>query len=120
MFCGEVTAVASHHDREVDYGRIELYCDNPECEAREFVVLMVRGEGAHMRADVRALAAVDQYAPQAEPIEEDPPEESYDRELSDADMWWRGIHRLRQEAVNSGDVTTRRRLSRSAFRIHVD
>ncbi len=58
-FCGEDQVKLSYADRPADAQRIELYCDNVNCEAREVVVLMRRGLGAHERADVRALQALD-------------------------------------------------------------
>lgn len=59
-FCGGRTAILSFGDRSDDPGRLELYCENQMCDAREVVVLVLRnGAGAHDRADVRALAEVD-------------------------------------------------------------
>jgi hypothetical protein len=60
-FCGGETAISSYGDLPGDTGRLELYCDNELCDAREVVVLVSRdGEGAHLRADVRALEAIDE------------------------------------------------------------
>ncbi|MFJ8755673.1 hypothetical protein [Streptomyces cyaneofuscatus] len=62
-FCGGKTAILSFDDRSDDPGRLELYCDNQMCDAREVVVLVLRnGAGAHARADVRALHEVDKPA----------------------------------------------------------
>lgn len=36
-----------------------MYCDNPDCHSRETALIVTRGEGAHDRADVRALHAID-------------------------------------------------------------
>ncbi|MFJ8696980.1 hypothetical protein, partial [Streptomyces roseolilacinus] len=59
-FCGGHTAILSFGDRPDDPGRLELYCDNQMCDAREIVVLVKRdGAGAPERADVRALREVD-------------------------------------------------------------
>ncbi|MFE7541069.1 hypothetical protein [Streptomyces platensis] len=59
-FCGGRTAILSFGDRTDDPGRLELYCENQMCDAREVVVLVQRdGAGAHDRADVRALHEVD-------------------------------------------------------------
>lgn len=59
-FCGGHTAILSSGDRPDDPGRLELYCDNQMCDAREVVVLVKRdGAGAPERADVRALREVD-------------------------------------------------------------
>lgn len=61
MFCGARTVKRSGHDKAADHGRLELYCDNGDCDAREVIVLVRRDGGdAVDRADVRALAALDQ------------------------------------------------------------
>ncbi|WP_237329683.1 hypothetical protein [Streptomyces sp. CBMAI 2042] len=58
-FCGR-TAILGSGDRPDDPGRLEVYCGNPMCDAREMVVLVKRdGAGAPDRADVRALREVD-------------------------------------------------------------
>lgn len=60
-FCGGQTAVVSFGDVSDDKGRLELYCENQLCDAREVVVLVGRdGADAFLRADVRALRAIDQ------------------------------------------------------------
>lgn len=61
LFCGGQTVKRSSTDHEEDPGRIELYCDNGSCDARE-MVLLVRRDGAEagLRADVRALRLVDE------------------------------------------------------------
>ncbi|MGW5003221.1 hypothetical protein ACWEP8_36835 [Streptomyces hydrogenans] len=60
MFCGASTAKRSVGDREEDPGRLELYCDNTDCDAREMVLLVTRdGDGAGDRADARALRLID-------------------------------------------------------------
>jgi hypothetical protein len=60
MFCGAQTIKRSASDRDQDTGRIELYCDNQLCDAREMVLLVKRdGAGSIFRADVRALHLVD-------------------------------------------------------------
>ncbi|MFJ5657486.1 hypothetical protein ACIQD5_29700 [Streptomyces microflavus] len=59
-FCGGRTAILGSGDRPDDPGRLEVYCDNPMCDAREIAVLVKRdGAGAPDRADVRALREVD-------------------------------------------------------------
>ncbi|GGY57996.1 hypothetical protein GCM10010385_03950 [Streptomyces geysiriensis] len=59
-FCGGESAISSYGDLPDDMGRLELYCDNELCDAREVVVLVRRdGEDARLRADVRALAAIE-------------------------------------------------------------
>lgn len=60
MFCGAQTLKRSASDRPKDPGRMELYCDNQFCDAREMVLLVTRdGAGAYDRADVRALRLID-------------------------------------------------------------
>jgi hypothetical protein len=60
-FCGDLTAKLSYGDAGSDNGRVEVYCDNQDCEARETVVIVERdSHGAGDRADVRALKAVDE------------------------------------------------------------
>ncbi|MFB8181533.1 hypothetical protein ACFC8N_37040 [Streptomyces sp. NPDC055966] len=70
-FCGERTAMTSWGDLPDDTGRLEVYCDNELCDAREVVVLVQRdGAGAHDRADVRALRAIDTgSAPKVDALE---------------------------------------------------
>ena len=60
-WCGERTWFVSYGDKPADLGRVEMYCDNQDCDARETVVLITRGFNesgtvrAEARADVRAL-----------------------------------------------------------------
>lgn len=59
-FCGAEQLILSEMDLSIDTERIEVYCENkPACEAREIVILVERGGGAHHRADVWARRAVD-------------------------------------------------------------
>jgi hypothetical protein len=60
-FCGDTTAIVSRSDKSHDSGRVELYCDNPLCDARETLVLVLRDntDETASRADVRALRALD-------------------------------------------------------------
>jgi hypothetical protein len=59
-FCGQATAIVSMGDRNQDTGRVQVYCDNHACAARETEVLVIRdGARARLRADVRALKAID-------------------------------------------------------------
>lgn len=59
-FCGSQTVKLSMGDYAGDTGRVEVYCDNPQCEAREVTLIVIRdGSGAGRRADVRALEAID-------------------------------------------------------------
>lgn len=60
LFCGEVTLKLSVLDNSQDTARVEFYCDNTSCDAREITLLVMRGAEAHRRADVRALRAIDQ------------------------------------------------------------
>jgi hypothetical protein len=66
MFCGGNTVKLSNFDLAADYGRVELYCDSPDCDAGAVVILVRQGGWARKRADVRALEAVDKYAPEDE------------------------------------------------------
>ncbi|MGY2084870.1 hypothetical protein [Blastococcus sp. SYSU DS0539] len=67
-FCGRDTVRISHADLHADTGRVQLYCDNTHCAAREVTVLVERdGVGAGRRADVRALRALDYPAHLDEP-----------------------------------------------------
>ncbi|MFE0964254.1 hypothetical protein [Streptomyces fungicidicus] len=60
-FCGGQTATRSIYDITDDTGRVDLYCDNEHCDAREITVIVCRdGHGSRGRADVRALAAIDE------------------------------------------------------------
>lgn len=60
LFCGARSLKRSAADHAQDPGRLELYCDNSACSAREMVLLVVRdGAAASYRADVRALQLVD-------------------------------------------------------------
>lgn len=59
-FCGEMTAIISNGDNAEDAGRVEVYCLNSQCDAREVIVLVARdGHGCGYRADVRALDEID-------------------------------------------------------------
>jgi hypothetical protein len=60
-FCGDPSATVSMNDLDSDPVRLELYCDSDACDAREFVVLLLRGNLRQdlVRADVAALRAVD-------------------------------------------------------------
>lgn len=60
-FCGAQTAKLSAGDLSGDTGRVEVYCNNSNCDAREVAVIVVRdGHGAGDRADVRVLRALDE------------------------------------------------------------
>jgi hypothetical protein len=59
-FCGSASLLASSTDLKLDTERVEVYCDNSHCAAREIVILIKRGDpGPGTRADVLALQAVD-------------------------------------------------------------
>jgi hypothetical protein len=51
----------SFGDDRTDLGRVEMYCDNQECDSRETVLLITRGHDdefcaqADTRPDVQAL-----------------------------------------------------------------
>ncbi len=116
-FCGGQTLIQSNHDKSMDYGRIELYCDSPDCDAREVVVLAIRGERAHLRADVRALKLVDSIVPPAEPEPDHDSDGDFDDySASDPDSaWFEEIQNRRHDAMYSSDEATRRRFSDAKF-----
>lgn len=59
-FCGQLSAKRSYGDEPADTGRLELYCTNEDCQAREITVLVMKDSyQAHTRADVRLLRAID-------------------------------------------------------------
>ena len=58
-WCGERTWYVSDGDDERDEGRMQMYCDNSSCVSRETELIIMRGEGVHWRADVRALNSID-------------------------------------------------------------
>jgi hypothetical protein len=74
LFCGAESLKLSVSDLADDAGRLTVYCDNMDCEAREIEVLVTRDGGkASRRADVRALRAVDAgTATREEPAEPGP------------------------------------------------
>lgn len=41
LFCGEIAAIVSDGDIGRDSGRVQVYCDNGACAAREIEVLVV-------------------------------------------------------------------------------
>jgi hypothetical protein len=59
-FCGGRALKQSFGDDD-DQVRVELYCDNVNCEVREMTVLARRVDAPLERADVQALDAVDSY-----------------------------------------------------------
>lgn len=56
-FCGDSSAILSSGDLKIDSGRVQMYCDNGQCDAREveFVVVDDGTEATRHRADVRIL-----------------------------------------------------------------
>lgn len=58
-WCGEEKWFVSMYDDSRDNGRVQMYCDNTYCDSRETELIIMRGEGAHDRADVRALRMID-------------------------------------------------------------
>ncbi|MCS5487389.1 hypothetical protein NY588_09645 [Curtobacterium flaccumfaciens pv. beticola] len=59
-FCGDMSAKLSSTDLRSDSGRVEVYCDNGNCDAREVIVVVARdGNHSDRRADVRILDALD-------------------------------------------------------------
>jgi hypothetical protein len=59
-FCGDMALLLNGNDLGIDTKRVEVFCGNSHCEARDIVILIKRGAGAHRRADVWALRAVDE------------------------------------------------------------
>jgi hypothetical protein len=120
LFCGGDTAKLSYLDHDADYGRVELYCDNPDCDASTVVVLVRQGGWAAKRADVRALDAVDKYAPEAESTPEpDVYDGGDDYYQSTSELHHKEVWHRRWQAVNESDSATRRRLSEESFTLHV-
>lgn len=58
-FCGSKTLLQSRGDLASDTERVEVYCNNTLCDAREVIILIRRGERTDERADVQALTTVD-------------------------------------------------------------
>lgn len=61
-FCGGEEVKLSYRDVWADRLRVELYCNNPRCEVREYtVVAMFAGvEATGTRSDVEALRLIDE------------------------------------------------------------
>jgi hypothetical protein len=61
-FCGEHTLIPSSGDLPLDRRRVQVYCDNDQCDARETEVIVMRDgtETTAARTDVRIL---ERYAP---------------------------------------------------------
>ena len=57
-FCGNSTAIRSFTDMTADRGRVSVYCESGECDAREVEVLVVEDgtEDTRSRTDVRIMA----------------------------------------------------------------
>ncbi|MGY5884352.1 hypothetical protein [Modestobacter lacusdianchii] len=67
-FCGHDTAKVSGSDVQNDTGRVEVYCDNTDCDARTVTILVEKdGARAAQRADVRALHVIDSAGPAGNP-----------------------------------------------------
>jgi hypothetical protein len=58
-FCGDETLISSAGDIPEDDLRIEVYCDNDECEVRTTTIVAMRIGVPNDRSDVRALEEVD-------------------------------------------------------------
>lgn len=65
-FCGQDTAIWSATDMPNDSGRVAVYCENPDCDAREAEVLVVDDgtDATPKRTDVRILAHYPPAPPQ--------------------------------------------------------
>lgn len=61
-FCGEFSAIVSLYDRPADNGRVEVYCTNSDCEAREITILVMKDGTLETfeRSDVRMLRVIDE------------------------------------------------------------
>lgn len=57
LFCGQDTAILSFGDMAEDIGRVQIYCDGEDCDAREVEIIVTEdGTGAtRNRTDVRIL-----------------------------------------------------------------
>jgi len=57
-FCGQESVKLSYGDLREDHGRVEIYCENGDCDAREVEVIIVDDgtEATRSRSDVRILA----------------------------------------------------------------
>lgn len=42
VFCGKQTCIRSRTDVRADSGRVQLYCENPECDVREVELIVTR------------------------------------------------------------------------------
>lgn len=62
VFCGQTQCIRSRGDVAADTGRIQLYCDNDRCEAREVELIVMRDGTVETlkRPDVEALRAIDE------------------------------------------------------------
>ena len=61
--CGSTTVLIGHDDVKDDNRDIDLYCDNSNCEFRNFRIIGMRTSSNAPRADVAALLAVDNGTP---------------------------------------------------------
>lgn len=57
-FCGHHTAIRSFGDHPTDNGRLSAYCENSDCAAREYEIIVVDDNttATRNRSDVRILA----------------------------------------------------------------
>ena len=56
-FCGRDSVILSYTDLHEDHGRVEIYCDNGDCDAREIEVIIIEDgtSTTRNRTDVRIL-----------------------------------------------------------------
>ena len=56
--CGKTTSIVSFGDLRVDQGRVQMYCDHTDCDARETEIVIVDDgvTATAQRSDVRILA----------------------------------------------------------------
>ncbi|OLT79659.1 hypothetical protein BKG58_19715 [Mycobacteroides abscessus subsp. abscessus] len=57
LFCGQDTAILSFTDMAEDNGRVQIYCDSGNCDAREVEIIVTEDgtEATRTRTDVRIL-----------------------------------------------------------------
>jgi hypothetical protein len=108
-FCGEAQLLLSDGDLPIDTERVEVYCDNGYCAAREIVILVERGDGAHKRADVQALRAVDRGTEAEQEADGATLERDSEGKLLGRAWSYRESRRRRSRGERDNDVLDRRR-----------
>lgn len=62
-FCGGSVLKQAYSDIDDDDLRVTLYCNNPQCDVREFTILAMAIGQRNERADVMALEMIDDGLP---------------------------------------------------------